>query len=179
MIEIDTWASSETKTILITQDVLGGSTYSIRCRKFIPMEGDSLARKWKKNGAPIHYERAPYAILSMKETGNEIRRFVANNVGKSIKYYIFQTKDKLLSSTYAMAYAMVFRSRDFPEVGAIFLIISNLMALLLSFRARTKKPNLCCKKSSNYGSPSGWNRSRSVSLARRHSAWNHKYTIPT
>lgn len=178
MVEIDTWASTDIKTILITQDVLGGSTYPIRCRKFIPVEGDSLARKWKKNGAPIQYERAPYAILSMKETGNEIRRFVANNVGKSIKYYIIESKDKLLSSTYAMAYSMVFRPRDFPEVEAISLITSNLMTLLLNFRARTKKPNLCCKKSFSYGSPLGWNRSRSVSLVRRHSAWNRKYMIP-
>lgn len=53
----------------------------------------------------------------MRETGDEIRKFVFKNIGNSIKYYIMEKKDKLLSNTYAMAYAMVFRSKDFAEVS--------------------------------------------------------------
>lgn len=92
------------------------------------MEGDSLARTWKKNGTTVYYQRAPYAILSMKETGNEMKRFVANNIGASIKYYIMQKQDRLLSSTYAMAYAMVFRPRDFAEVRENLLLFPLLLS---------------------------------------------------
>lgn len=114
--EIQTWASTEIKTITVTQDVFGGSTFSIRCREYVPQAGDSLARTWKKNGQVVEYPRAAYAVASMRETGKEIRRFVAANIGASFKYYISEKKDALLSSTYAMAYAMVFRSNDFAEV---------------------------------------------------------------
>ncbi len=117
MLEIDTWQSAEVKVITITQDVLGGSTFDIPCREFIPVEGDSLERTWKKNGVTQHYPRAPYAIASMKETGNAVARFVANNIGSSIKYYISVKTDKLLQSTYSMAYAMVFRSAQFAQVS--------------------------------------------------------------
>ncbi|MCJ1399486.1 hypothetical protein MMC11_002688, partial [Xylographa trunciseda] len=68
LVEIDTWASPEVKTIMVTQDVLGGSAFKIKCRQFKPLEGDSLARTWKKDGSTVYYQRAPYAILSMKET---------------------------------------------------------------------------------------------------------------
>jgi hypothetical protein len=116
IVELDTWASNEVKTITVTQDVFGGATFRIQCREFIPVEGDSLARTWKKDGETVYYKRAPYAILNMKETAKEIRRFVARNVGTSISYYILEKKDRLLSKTYAMAYSMVFRSNDFANV---------------------------------------------------------------
>ena len=117
MIEIDTWRSAEVKVITVTQDVLGGSTFDIPCREFIPVEGDSLERTWKKNGVTQYYPRAPYAIANMKETGNAVARFVANNIGSSIKHYINVKNDKLLQSTYSMAYAMVFRSAQFAQVS--------------------------------------------------------------
>ena len=117
MTEIEQWRSPETKVITVTQDVFGGSTFDIVCREFIPIEGDSLQRTWKKNGVTQYYPRAPYAIANMKETGNEIGRFVANNIGLSIKRFIEVKNDKLLSSTYAMAHAMVFRPLSFTRVS--------------------------------------------------------------
>ena len=117
MIEINTWRSADVKVIYITQDVLGGSTFEIRCREFIPVEGDSLERIWKKRGITQKYPRAPYAIANMKETGDAVARFVANNVSSSIEHYISITTDKLLQSTYSMAYAMVFRSAQFAQVS--------------------------------------------------------------
>ena len=110
MTEVDTWRSAEVKVITITQDVLGGSVFNLQCREFIPVEGDSLERIWKKRGITQFYPRAPYAIANMKETGDALARFVANNVDSSIKHYIDVTNDKLIQSTYLMAYAMAFRS---------------------------------------------------------------------
>lgn len=88
MVEIDQWRSTEVKVIIVTQDVLGGSTFDIPCREFIPVEGDSLQRTWKKNGVTQYYPRAPYAIANMKETGKAVQHFVASNVGSSVKHYI-------------------------------------------------------------------------------------------
>ncbi len=117
MVEIDTWRSAEVKVITITQDVLGGSTFNIPCREFIPVEGDSLERTWKKRGVTQYYPRAPYAIANMKDTGDAVARFVANNVGSSIKHYINVKNDNLIRSTYSMAYAMVFQSNQFAQVS--------------------------------------------------------------
>lgn len=117
MTEVDTWRSAEVKVITITQDVLGGSTFNLPCREFIPVDGDSLERIWKKRGITQNYPRAPYAIANMKETGDAVARFVANNVSSSIENYIDVTNDKLLQSTYSMAYAMAFRSGQFTQVS--------------------------------------------------------------
>lgn len=116
LVEIDTWASPEVKILTVTQDVFGGATLKIKCREFIHVKGDSLARTWKKDGQSVQYPRAPYAIANMTETGNEIRSFVANKIGTSISYYVLQKKDALLSKTYAIAYNMVSRSNDFANV---------------------------------------------------------------
>ena len=117
MIEIDTWRSTEVKVITITQDVLGGSTFDIPCREFIPVEGDSLERNWKKRGVTQKYPRAPYAIANMKETGDAVARFVANNVCSSMLHYVNVRNDKLIRNTYSMAYAIVFQSARFTEVS--------------------------------------------------------------
>jgi hypothetical protein len=117
MMEIDTWQSAEVKVITVTQDVFGGSTFDIACREFIPAEGDSLERTWKKDGVTQYYPRAPYAIANMRETGDAIARFMASKTGPSIEHFINVKTDKLLQSTYAMAYAMVFRPTRFAQVS--------------------------------------------------------------
>ena len=117
MVEIDTWQSEEIKIITVTQDVFGGDTFSLACREFVPLEGDSLSRMWKRDGVTQYYHRAPYAIASMKKTAKEIGRFVANNIRSSIKYYIDTKVDKLLQMTYAMGYNIVFRPHAFPAVS--------------------------------------------------------------
>ena len=119
MVEIEQWRSPETKVITITQDVFGGSTFDLVCREFIPIEGDSLQRTWKKNGITQYYPRAPYAIANMRETSNEIKRFVTNNNASSMKHFIDIKNDKLLRSTYAMAHAMVFRPLQFTQVSQL------------------------------------------------------------
>jgi hypothetical protein len=132
MVEIDEWRSTEVKVITVTQDVLGGSTFDIPCREFIPVEGDSLQRTWKKNGVTQYYPRAPFAIANMKETGKAVQHFVASNVGSSVKHYINVKNDKLLRTTYAMAYAMVFRPHRFTEVSLMRLLLYVGMPLKAS-----------------------------------------------
>lgn len=148
MVEIETWASAEVKVITVTQDVFGGSTFDIRCREFIPVEGDSLERTWKKDGVTQYYRRAPYAIANMKETARAITRFVATNIGSCIKHYINVKDDRLLQSTYAMAYAMVFQPRRFAGVSSPR---SSSLAFCLTERNRMKKRGVCCRRFFNCG----------------------------
>lgn len=102
MIDIKDWRSSEIKIISITQDV-GGMSYNLKTREFIPIEGDALERKWMTNGEQQSFKCAPYAIENMKEAGRTLNRFVDGHIGSSICYYIDET-DTLLRDTYSMAY---------------------------------------------------------------------------
>lgn len=102
IVEIDQWYSPEVKTITITQDV-GRATYDLQVREFVPVKGDALVRAWKTNGVEKYHDCAPYAIMNMAQTGDEIARFVDNNIENFIQYYI-RGDDELLWGTYSMAY---------------------------------------------------------------------------
>lgn len=67
----------------------------------------------------MEYYRGPYAVADMQETAEEVKTFVARNIGTSVMHYIMVKDDKLLRITYAMAYAQVFRAHDFPEVRTL------------------------------------------------------------
>jgi hypothetical protein len=100
--EIKEWETSEVKTVELTQDV-GGASYKVNVRQFTPIEGDSLERRWTTNGEAQSYECAPYAIVNMKETGQQLMKFVENNIKTSIEYFIGES-DELLRCTYDMAF---------------------------------------------------------------------------
>lgn len=102
IVEIQEWESPDVKTIELTQDV-GGASYKVNVRKFIPVEGDSLERKWTTNGERRSYRCATYAIVNMKETGQQMLKFVEDNITTAIAYYIGDS-DELLRETYSMAY---------------------------------------------------------------------------
>jgi hypothetical protein len=102
IVDIDSWDSDVVKTISVTQGV-GGSSYELRVRKFVPYAGDSLQRKWKTNGYQMSYDCAPYAIVDMEGTGKQLKKFADDNLATSINYYIDDT-DNFLRRTYAMAY---------------------------------------------------------------------------
>jgi hypothetical protein len=99
--EITMWKSAEVKTIMITQDV-GGTSYSLRVREFIPLQGDALGRTWSTNGGQVHHLCANYAVENMDGTGPELARFVTNSIYASIEHYIAR-EDGLLWHTYTMA----------------------------------------------------------------------------
>jgi len=102
IVEIQDWATSEVKTVELTQDV-GNAVYKIHVRQFVPVEGDSLERKWKTNGDQLSYKCSPYAIFNMEETGRKLTEFVEDQMKTSIEYFIGES-DELLRCTYAMAF---------------------------------------------------------------------------
>jgi hypothetical protein len=104
MVDILTWASEDVKTIRCTQDVFDTS-FRLKVRKFVPIAGDSLARRWKRHGVARSFECPPYAIANMKEAGSVMSTFLARTLGSAICFYIDET-DNLLRGTYEMAYRL-------------------------------------------------------------------------
>jgi len=101
IVEIQDWEASEIKTVKLTQDV-GDAIYKVNVRRFIPVEGDSLERQWITNGEPRSYKCSSYAIVNMKETGQQLMKFVEDHIKTSIRYFIGES-DELLRCTYDMA----------------------------------------------------------------------------
>jgi hypothetical protein len=111
IVDIAEWRSQEVKTIEITQD-LGGASYKLRVREFVPVDGDALARSWVTGGVTKYYECPPYAIVDMEQAGVEYMQYVDNNIATAIESEIDET-NKLLWNTYSMA----FRYSEFAEVS--------------------------------------------------------------
>jgi hypothetical protein len=108
--EIGGWASLETKTIEITQD-MGGISYSVLVRSFIPIKGDSLSWTWMTAGTKRSYICFPYAIVDVAKTAGDLLRAVDESIPAVVESEIDDT-DKLLWDTYAMA----FRYSKFTQV---------------------------------------------------------------
>ncbi|KAL9607868.1 MAG: hypothetical protein Q9167_007257 [Letrouitia subvulpina] len=82
---------------------VGGAYWNLEVRKFIPVQSDALERRWKINGVEQTFRCEQYAIADMKKAGRTLKCFVNKTIGQAICYYIDET-DKLLRSTYLMAY---------------------------------------------------------------------------
>jgi hypothetical protein len=101
--DIKDWASSEIKTITITQGVAGNS-YDIQVRQFVPQDGDALERRWKTDGVEQSFPCAPYGIANMKETGKMLAGYADRTIKSSIEFYVSK-QEPLLYRTYSMAYS--------------------------------------------------------------------------
>jgi len=135
--DIRDWDSTEIKTIAITQDV-AGKFYSLNVRKFTPVEGDAMERKWKACGADQTFKCAPYAIADMREAGRRLSIFADYTLESTICHYIDET-DTLLRSTYHMAY----RYSTFATVGGLYLHLNYANMLLNSVKERKTSAALC------------------------------------
>ena len=133
MIDIATWANDDIKSILCTQDVLG-TKFQLKVRQFSPVQGDSLARKWKKNGKEKSFECPPYAIASMKEAAQTLATFVDKTMGSAICFYIDET-DKLMRDTFMMAYrqSKFAQVRSYPHGPALSPTMACVVRLTIFF----------------------------------------------
>lgn len=101
MTEITEWADIETKTIRISQG-LCPAAFKVIVRKFVPLEGDSLQRKWTDGKTRKSKDVPPYAIEDMASTAIRLRNFIEENTDPAIEH-LLSDKDLLLKETYAMA----------------------------------------------------------------------------
>lgn len=101
MNDVSLWADAEIKTIQITQDY-SPNPIVLHVRKFIPVEGDSLLRKWKHAGVAHSVKLPPYAIESLKEVERTYRDYIARE-GMHFFMNTLEKGDPLIWDTYSMA----------------------------------------------------------------------------
>lgn len=101
MENIVNWASSNIKTIYVTQDY-GDSAIAVQVRKFVPVQGDMLHRQWA-DGSTIKSVPIPnYAIVDMEAALHAYKDHIVNDGPKYFKSAL-NFKDKLLWDTYSVA----------------------------------------------------------------------------
>ena len=102
LIDITEWASSEVKTITLSQ-IHVNAPYNVQVRKFIPAEGDMLESTWV-SGSCIRRHRMPqYALASMESAAEVLKWLTSKYVGQ----YILGTVgnlDRLIWDTYFFAF---------------------------------------------------------------------------
>ncbi|PMD45736.1 hypothetical protein L207DRAFT_419813 [Hyaloscypha variabilis F] len=137
IIEIQEWEPSDIKTIELTQD-MGNTSYQLKVRKFVPVEGDSLERKWNTNGEQRSYRCANYAIVNMEETGQQMLKFVEDNITTAISFYI-DDKDELLRETYGMAY----KHSEIAEAKEERILLRSVLKLWVAVRMESRSERIC------------------------------------
>ena len=101
IVELQTWASDEIKTIILTQDVEGGFL-PLKVRQFIPEAEDELHRTWSIGGVERRHRCATFAIANMADTVPTLLALIQNQVVTFIVHYV-QANDGLLRATYVAA----------------------------------------------------------------------------
>jgi len=102
MQDITDWASSGTKTLELTHD-FGPTTYKLIVGEFIPVEGDMLHEAWFDKDIFKTHPIPPFAIVDMKETTDELWRYVDKGVAHFMKYFVGNACD-LVWNTFVMAF---------------------------------------------------------------------------
>lgn len=104
VIEIEEWASPEVKMIELTQ---GHSSlrWKFRVREFVPRDGDALQRTWlsKQTGNRYYHPVTPYALVSMKETGQYLWSSLQQNIEVVVAEFV-DRESTWLAETYKMAH---------------------------------------------------------------------------
>ncbi|KUJ10821.1 uncharacterized protein LY89DRAFT_596060 [Mollisia scopiformis] len=132
--EIDVWASSEVRTLVLTQDI-GSAKDVLTVRMIVPLPGDSLTRTWmsKSTGERFHHQTAPWAIMNMTRTAHEPSVNIDNYIEDFINHFV-NPNDKLLVDTYLMA----FRLSTSSKVEEERVLLRNVLRLWVAARRGTK-----------------------------------------
>jgi hypothetical protein len=99
--DINVWASSEIRTIKLTQDYVA-TPLTFKVRRFVPLESDMLDRRWAHGSVKKSVALPPYAFVNMKEALNVYKGFI-NQEGTRHFQSILDRNDGLVWSTYGAA----------------------------------------------------------------------------
>ncbi len=132
--DIANWASSETRTICVTEGYTGSSV-RLLVRRFNPQDGDRLVRSWvSANGEKVSVVIPPFAIVDMESAKTAFDDYIKRGLLECCKRILGPT-EKLLYRTYAFAmHTLGDASTPEPERR---LIVSTLN-LWMSIRLTTK-----------------------------------------
>jgi hypothetical protein len=121
--DINNWASSETRTIKLTQDYVA-TPLTIQVRRFIPLESDMLDRSWAHGSVKKSVTLPPYAFANMREA---LKIYVDFINREGIRHFdnILDRNDRLVRATYSAA----IKASNSPTVS---LWASDLQSTLLN-----------------------------------------------
>jgi len=102
LVDISTWASSEVKTIRLSQIYLD-APYEVEVREFEPVEGDMLEEKWTSNGIIKVHKIPRYALADMKKAALVLQNFIQRSIGTYIEGTV-GFSDQLIWQTYFFAF---------------------------------------------------------------------------
>ncbi|KAL4911528.1 hypothetical protein BDW74DRAFT_143075 [Aspergillus multicolor] len=102
IVDITDWASSEIKTITLSQ-IHVDAPYNVQVRKFIPIEGDMLESTWSSGHYVRRHPMPQYALADMEGAAETLKWLTANYVGAYIKYEVGNL-DLLIWRTYYFAF---------------------------------------------------------------------------
>ncbi|KAF8846805.1 hypothetical protein BDZ45DRAFT_608397 [Acephala macrosclerotiorum] len=115
LIDITTWASEETKTIVISQIFLD-APYQVKVKEFVPVEGDMLEEQWNSGSVVKSHKIPRYALADMEETAQMLQDFIDKSVAKYILGALAprnsgKTEDELLYYTYMAAFKHIHEAK--------------------------------------------------------------------
>jgi hypothetical protein len=99
--DINVWASSEIRTIELTQDYVT-TPLTLKVRRFVPLESDMLDRRWAHGSIKKSVTLPPYAFANMREALEIYKRFI-NQEGTRHLHSILDPNDRLVWATYSAA----------------------------------------------------------------------------
>jgi hypothetical protein len=101
MKDMDGWAESGTRRIQITLG-LCSEPIGLTVRKYIPIEGDVLARHWVDGTVKKTKTLEPYAIANIHAAAAEFRQYIDTNAFQCIDS-VLANSEPLIRETYNMA----------------------------------------------------------------------------
>ena len=131
--DIGNWASSEMRTIHVTEGYTGQAV-KLLVRRFLPQDGDKLERSWVSAGVKKSVVIPPYAIVDMEAAKAAFDNYIKNGLVDCCKR-LLGPKEKLLWLTYGQAIKMMSASST-PEPERQLLV--RTLDLWMSVRLTTK-----------------------------------------
>ncbi|KAL4787661.1 hypothetical protein BJX76DRAFT_345352 [Aspergillus varians] len=102
LIDITDWASSEIKTITLSQ-IHVDAPYNVQVREFVPIEGDMLESTWVSGQYVRRHKMPHYALADMESAAKVLKWLTSRYVGQYMVKTV-GTLDQLIWDTYFFAF---------------------------------------------------------------------------
>ena len=103
--DIGSWASSDIRTISVTEGYTGRSV-KLLVRRFQPQEGDRLERSWVSGGVKKSVPIPPYAIVDMEAAKSSFDDYIKDGLVKCCEQ-LLGPRHEFLWKTYVLAMALM------------------------------------------------------------------------
>ncbi|OAA68489.1 hypothetical protein SPI_00684 [Niveomyces insectorum RCEF 264] len=134
--DVGQWASSEVRTIRITEGYTNDYV-ELRVRRFVPQDGDRLDRSWvTPSGEMRSVTIPPYAIIEPESIGPHYNAYIKKGLVACCNHVLGDHKGTLIWPTYWTAINLSRRSTFLSEQERTLL--SNTLELWMSVRLTTR-----------------------------------------